>query len=444
MREFLKMAASVKPSPRQLEWLKMEKFIFCHFGVNTFTDREWGDGTEDEMLFNPTNLDCDQWVEVAKAGGFTGIVITAKHHDGFCLWPSAYTEHSVKNSPYKGDVVKELSDACRRGGIKFGFYLSPWDRNSKYYGTPEYNDYYCNQLTELLANYGEVFYVWFDGACGEGPNGKRQVYDYPRYIKLIRELQPNACIFSDFGPDTYWCGNEAGKPRTSEWSVLPCELCNRAEVQTGPGPMAEYGSPLHLYNMQDDLGSISKIMYSKGLTYVPAEVDTSIKNNGHWFWHPGDAPHTVEELYQIYTASVGNNSCLHLNIPPNREGRFGDDDVARLKEFKAYLDERFAEEVPYEYSVDYSNPLQPVYNMKMPHDAIAHTIVIEEDITQGQRVESFVLRRPDQDSTCYVCTTIGNKKIINLTGGNEYVTEWDLCITSARDDVKIKSIKIYK
>ena len=202
MVDYIKAAARVVPSEKQLRWFEMEQYAFVHFGVNTFTDREWGDGTELEFIFNPEKLDCDQWVSAIKSAGLKGLVLTAKHHDGFCLWPSKYTEHSVKNSPCKKDIVKEASEACRRGGIKFGFYLSPWDRNSKLYGTPEYNDYFCNQLTELLTNYGEIFYVWFDNACGEGENGKKQIYDFPRYFELIHKLQPNAVIFNDFGPES--------------------------------------------------------------------------------------------------------------------------------------------------------------------------------------------------------------------------------------------------
>ena len=235
MVEFLKEAAHVVPSKRQLDWFEMERYAFVHYGVNTYTDREWGEGTEDEKIFNPTALDCDQWVEAVKSAGLKGLILTAKHHDGFCLWPSKYTEHSVKNSPYKGDVVREAAEACKRGGIKFGFYLSPWDRNSKYYGTPEYNDYFCNQLTELLTGYGDIFCVWFDNACGEGENGKKQEYDFPRYFELIRKYQPNAVIFNDFGPDTRWCGNEAGEARHAEWAVVPSELCFYSEVQTGAG-----------------------------------------------------------------------------------------------------------------------------------------------------------------------------------------------------------------
>ncbi len=176
LREFLKTAANLKPTERQLKWYDREFYAFVHFSPNTYTGLEWGLGNEDERIFNPTELDCDQWVEAIKSAGMKGMILTAKHHDGFCLWPSKYTEHSVKNCPLDIDVVKEASDACRRGGIEFGFYLSPWDRNSKLYGTDEYNDYYKKQLVELLTGYGEIFCVWLDGACGEGPNGRKQVY----------------------------------------------------------------------------------------------------------------------------------------------------------------------------------------------------------------------------------------------------------------------------
>jgi len=260
LKEFLKTAAAVKPSQRQLDWFDVGFYAFIHFGVNTFTDREWGLGNEDEGIFNPQKLNCDQWVAAAKSAGMKGLILTAKHHDGFCLWPSKFTEHSVKNSPIKRDIVREAADACRRGGIKFGFYLSPWDRNSKYYGTEEYNDYFCNQLTELLTGYGDIFCVWFDGACGEGPNGKKQVYDFDRYIKLIRQYQPGAVIFNDAGPDVRWVGNEAGKARYAEWAVVPCELCFRSQVQTGPAPMAELGSLEYMYNTDKDIGSVNNIV----------------------------------------------------------------------------------------------------------------------------------------------------------------------------------------
>ena len=216
MIDFLKEAAGVVPSKRQLAWFDTGFYAFMHFGVNTYTDREWGEGTEDEGIFNPEKLDCRQWARTVRDAGMKGMILTAKHHDGFCLWPSKYTEHSVKNSPCKRDVVGEAAQACKEEGLRFGVYLSPWDRNSAYYGTPQYNDYYCNQLEELLTQYGELFCIWFDGACGEGPDGKKQEYDFPRYIEMVRKHQPNAVIFYDRGPDVRWCGNEAGTGRFSE------------------------------------------------------------------------------------------------------------------------------------------------------------------------------------------------------------------------------------
>ena len=191
----------VTPAPRQVALQEMEFYAFVHFTVNTFTDREWGDGTENPSIFNPAKLDAEQWVRALKDAGMKGLILTCKHHDGFCLWPSRYTEHSVKNCPVKVDVVREAAEACRRGGIAFGFYLSPWDRNSALYGTAAYNEYYQNQLTELLTEYGDIFCVWLDGACGEGPNGRKQVYDFPGIIRLVRKYQPNAVIFQDGGPD---------------------------------------------------------------------------------------------------------------------------------------------------------------------------------------------------------------------------------------------------
>ena len=233
MKDYIRKAAMVIPSRRQLAWQKLEFNAFIHFTVNTFTDREWGLGDEDPAIFKPTELNADQWVKVCKSAGMRGIILTCKHHDGFCLWPSRYTGHSVKSSPWRdgnGDLVRELSDACRRVNLKFGIYLSPWDRHEKIYGDSElYNEYFRNQLRELLTGYGEIFAVWFDGACGEGPNGKRQVYDWDGYYSVIRELQPEAVICV-CGPDVRWCGNEAGHCRESEWSVVPAILQDAEKV----------------------------------------------------------------------------------------------------------------------------------------------------------------------------------------------------------------------
>jgi alpha-L-fucosidase len=301
------------PTPQQLDWQQAEMTLFIHFGINTFYDAEWGEGTEDPARFNPTHLDARQWVQVAKDAGFKFVILTAKHHDGFCLWPSQFTDHSVKNSPWKngrGDVVREFTDACHKLGVKAGLYLSPWDRHETSYGdSPKYNQYYRNQLTELLTNYGEVAEVWFDGACGEGPNGKRQEYDWPAYYQHIRKLQPNALIAIS-GPDIRWVGNEDGMARETEWSVQP------------PNPVFHPGVEQEIW--------------------FPAECDVSIRPG--WFWHAqqDSLVKSLPHLLDIYFKSVGRNSVLLLNVPPNDQGLFAEPDVRRLREFRAALDEIFA------------------------------------------------------------------------------------------------------
>ena len=287
------------------------------------------------------------------------------------------------------DVVKEAADACRRGGIKFGFYLSPWDRNCSCYGTPKYNDYFCNQLTELLTQYGEIFYVWFDNACGEGKNGKKQDYDFPRYFELIHRYQPGAVIFNDFGPDVRWCGNEAGTARYAEWSVVPSELCHYAPAQTGSGPLAKEGSLSYLYNTENELGSMPNILYSKGLTFVPSEIDMSIRPG--WFWHPDEEPHSLERLFHTYLKSCGANACLNLNLPPDRDGLLDERDIKRLRELRALIDWELGNELPATIEKESGHgPTQPVYTITLdsPRDDIKY-IVLKEDISKGQRVESF-------------------------------------------------------
>lgn len=458
MITFIKEAANVKPSQKQLDWFAMEYYAFIHFGPNTFTDKEWGDGTETPAMFNPTKLDCDQWVAAIKAAGMKGMVLTAKHHDGFCLWPSKYTEHSVKNSPFQRDIVKEAAEACQKGGIKFGFYLSPWDRNSKYYGTPAYNDYFCNQLTELLTGYGDIFYVWFDNACGEGPNGIRQVYDFPRYFELIHKYQPDALIFNDFGPDIRWCGNEAGTARHAEWAVVPSELCHYSKVQTGPGLMADEGDLSWIFNTEKELGTLANILYSKGLTFTPAEINMSIRPG--WFWHKNEEPHSLKRLFQTYLLSVGANSCFHLNLPPTTDGLIDERDVACLKELKDLLDTEFGNEVAVEIEKDKASPpTQPLYHIRFaePVSTIKY-VVLQEDIAQGQRVESFRITADFTSGSqfpIYQGTCIGNKKICQLqdpfSGQNPLqddtsatISRIQVRITAARDDVLLKSIKVYK
>lgn len=457
MISFLKEAAGVKPSQRQLNWFDMGLYAFIHYGPNTYTNSEWGTGTEPEAVFNPTDLDCGQWVRAIKSAGMKGMVLTAKHHDGFCLWPSKYTGHSVKNSPCRVDVVKEAAEACRKGGIKFGFYLSPWDRNSELYGTDAYNDYFCNQLTELLTEYGDIFYVWFDNACGEGPNGKKQEYDFPRYIELIRRYQPEAVIFNDFGPDVRWCGNEAGVPRYSEWAVVPGELCFQSEVQTGPGPMADEGELSFLYNTHQNLGTMDNILYSKGLVFAPSEINMSLRPG--WFWHPEEEPHSLEKLFATYLTSVGANACFHLNLPPTTEGKLDERDVCRLAEFGELLRQEFGEEIPaHAEKLETGYPTQPQYEVTL--DTARQDlkyIVLREDIAQGQRVESFRIEAVTPEGSRYPFyqgTVIGNRKICRLRdpfdGQNPLtntisgsVKKLIIHITSARDEVRLKEIKLY-
>ena len=458
MIKFLQEAANVLPSRKQLDWYEMESYAFIHFGPNTYTNKEWGNGTEAPSLFNPVKLDCDQWVSTIKAAGMKGMVLTAKHHDGFCLWPSKYTEHSVKNSPLKRDVVKEAADACRRGGIKFGFYLSPWDRNSAYYGTPEYNDYFCNQLTELLTQYGDIFYVWFDNACGEGPNGKKQVYDFPRYFELIHKYQPEALIFNDFGPDIRWCGNEAGVARHAEWAVVPSELCFYSPVQTGKGPMADEGDLSWIYNTERELGTMPNILYSRGLTFTPAEINMSIRPG--WFWHPEEEPHSLERLFHTYLISVGANSCFHLNLPPTTDGLIDERDVKRLMELRGLLDQEFGKEIPFHLEKDETSPAtQPYYRLILAHPVQnIKYIVVQEDIAKGQRVESFRITADFLSGAQYPIyqgTCIGHKKICQLQDPfalqnpltddtSERISQVQLRITAARDEVFLKSVKLYE
>ena len=310
------------PSARQIAYENMEFFCFIHFTVNTFTGSEWGDGTEPESIFNPTELDARQWAKTAAEGGMKGLILTCKHHDRFCLWPSKYTEHSIKNSPYKngkGDIVRETAEACREFGLKFGVYLSPWDRNNSSYGKgKEYDDYYLNQLTELLTEYGDIFVIWLDGACGEGPNGKVQKYDWQRYYKVMRELQPNAVI-SISGPDIRWCGNEAGEVRPSEWSVVAKDMTDPAiTAALSQQEDNEEFRNRPLDETQTDLGSRERLANEKELAWYPAETDVSIRPG--WFYHEeeDDQVRSFENLKDIYLKSVGGNTTLLLNLNPKK------------------------------------------------------------------------------------------------------------------------------
>jgi alpha-L-fucosidase len=364
------------PTPLQVEWQEMETTAFLHFSINTFTDKEWGDGSEDPALFNPTRFDARQWVKALKDAGFKMAILTAKHHDGFCLWPTKTTDHSVKKSPWKngnGDVVREVAEACKEFGIKFGFYLSPWDRHEKSYGTPAYNDFYKAQLRELLTNYGPVAEVWFDGAKGQ--HEKDMVYDFEGYWKLVRELQPNAIIYSGVGPDVRWVGNEKGNSGETCWSTI-----------TPDGMMPGKVNPAYL-NTGD----------AAGKKWMPAETDVSIRKG--WFWHAGEdsTVRTPENLLDLYYQSVGRNSLLLLNIPPNRDGLLDERDIRSISGFHTLLSATFAKNLLDQPrrskltdgrldSYDSLREGEPrVFSLK--GDKTIDLIVMQENIRHGQHIQ---------------------------------------------------------
>lgn len=444
MREIDERLVKVVPSPRQVAYQQLEFYSFIHFTVNTFTGQEWGDGTEDEAIFNPTKLDAKQWVNAIKSAGMKGLILTCKHHDGFCLWPSKYTKHSIAASPYKngnGDIVKEVSDACKEAGIKFGVYLSPWDRNQETYGYGKvYNDYFVNQLTELLSNYGEVFTVWFDGACGEGSNGKKQVYDWNRYYEVIRTLQPSACI-NVCGPDIRWCGNEAGDTRPAEWSVVPKRTSETERI--AELSQQEDNEEFRLRKItacDSDLGSREILENEKELIWYPAEVNTSIRPG--WFYHEEEdnQVRSLEELIRIYYNSVGGNAMFLLNIPPTNEGLIHDNDVKRLKEIGEYLDKAFknnlmdsasltADTIKSGLSVDNVKSddydtyfttedgiTRAIIEISWKEEQVINHIILKENILCSQRIERFTIEA-EQGGTynnIYEGTIVGYKKIIKL------------------------------
>jgi hypothetical protein len=437
------------PSERQLTYEKMEFFCFIHFTVNTFTGSEWGDGKEDVSIFNPTELDARQWVKSAKDAGMKGLILTCKHHDGFCLWPSKYTEHSVKNSPYKngnGDIVREVSEACKEFGIKFGIYLSPWDRNNSSYGKgKEYDDYYVNQLTELLTEYGELYTIWLDGACGEGANGKVQKYDWNRYYKVMRELQPNAVI-SISGPDVRWCGNEAGEVRESEWSVVAKDMTDpsiTAELSQHEDNEEFRDRPLD--ETQSDLGSRERLKNEKELVWYPAETDVSIRPG--WFYHEeeDDKVRSFENLKDIYLKSVGGNTTLLLNIPPMKNGKIHEKDKAILKRLGEFINDTFKNNllknalittVPEHdcggnspdmmrtddyntYFMNKEGDNKLLIEIKFDECKKLKYLVLKEAITFSQRVEKFNVYFNDESGNkikIFEGTTIGYKRIIDLKG----------------------------
>ena len=427
---------SVVPSERQIRHQKMEFYAFVHFTVNTFTGKEWGDGTENPAIFNPEKLDAGQWARACRAAGMKAIILTCKHHDGFCLWPSRYTEHSVAASPFrggKGDVVKEVSEACRKEGLAFGVYLSLWDRNNAAYGSGKaYNDYFVHQLEELLTGYGEICSVWFDGACGEGPNGKVQVYDWERYYRTIRELQPGACIHV-CGPDVRWCGNEAGYTRKSEWSVVPERTRDTEKIKEKSQQEDSTAFRERRITARDeDLGSYDLVKNEEHLVWYPAEVNTSIRPG--WFYHESedDKVKPLSELIHVYEGSVGGNATFLLNIPPMPSGLFHENDVRRLHEFGRYLRETYGNNLldQAEISADTSEAGHGIEHVRsdddsfyktedgsracsirvlFPKETEIHRVVLKENIRCSQRIEAFRILAGEKE--LYSGTVVGYKKI---------------------------------
>ncbi len=422
------------PSAAQLQWHQMEMNAFVHFTTNTFTDKEWGYGDENPTVFNPTAFDPMQWVTVLKQAGFKGLILTCKHHDGFCLWPSRYTEHSVKNSLWKngkGDVVHDVEEACKQAGLKFGIYLSPWDRNHKEYGSPAYVDYYRNQLKELFTRYPSVFEMWFDGANGGDGfyGGKREprkingrtYYDWPTTLDMVRKMNREIIFFSDAGPGVRWVGNERGEVGETNWNTI---------------------TPDTLYAGKAGIEKLLNEGNENGTHWIPAECDVSIRPG--WFYHSKEDSlvKTPEQLFEIYLKSVGRGSLLLLNVPPDRRGLFHENDVKSLQGFRKLLDTEFKINLALHADVkaDYRGN-DKTFSTKNLTDGNNETywatdddqtagsfeidlakttkvkyILLQEYIKLGQRVKSFSVEvwKDEQWQPAAQATTIGYKRILRI------------------------------
>ena len=446
------------PNAFQMDWQELEYYAFIHFNMNTFTNKEWGYGDEQPKQFNPTALDTHQWARVAKEAGMKGIIITAKHHDGFALWPSAYTNHSVKNSPWregKGDLIRELSEACKAYDLKFGIYLSPWDRNHPDYGTPEYINYFRNQLRELLTQYGDIFEVWFDGANGGdgyygGANEERRVdkktyYNWPETISLVRELQPQAVIFSDAGPDIRWVGNEKGYANETTWSPI-----YRDSLYAGMPDFQHFASG-----------------QENGTHWVPTETDVSIRPG--WYYHPEQDKKvkSLSKLVDIYYNSVGLNSSLLLNLPVDTRGLIHENDEASLQALADFLKETFSinfikgkqikassSEKDYEpgaliddaletYWVSNPNDEKPTITIQLNAPAKVNTFMVQEYILLGQRIKSFTLEvfSAGKWKTVYKGTTVGNKRLVRFK--TQEIKGLRFTITNSKAQVVLNNIGLF-
>lgn len=433
---------SVRPSENQLRLAEKPFYCFMHFGMNTATAREWGAGVETVKDFTITNIDAAQWVKTIKDSGATGIILTCKHHDGFCLWNTEYTDFSVKNTALHQDIVKLVSDECHRQGIDFGVYLSPWDMHDKRYGTKEYDDYFCNQLTELLTNYGEIFEVWFDGA--KGSNAVKFEYDWQRYYDIVHFLQPKANI-AICGPDIRWVGNEGGKTRKSEYSVVPCALRDVEKVMKNSQQDVSQAVVLQKYTSSDeDLGSRKILSKNAYLCWYPAEVDVSIRKG--WFYSRNEnlTVKSVNKLFKLYLGSVGNNCTLLLNVPPTDKGVIHRRDARALKglgkKIKAITEKPVLVQELGELSKD-----NGYIDFKFNDEKKLNYVVISEDISKSQRVEKFelyLLKNNGKYKRVYKGTAIGSKKIIRLK--NKRCLGARFIIRQSRSTPIIKSIGFYE
>ena len=438
------------PSQSQLAWQNMEYYFFVHFGPNTFTNLEWGKGTEKAEVFDPKELNCDQWCRIAKAAGATGIVITAKHHDGFCLWPSKYSTHTVRESSWKngkGDVLRELSLACRKYGLKFGVYLSPWDRNHPAYGTPAYNDVFANMLKEIFTNYGPIWELWWDGANGEGPNGKKQVYDFARFESIVRKLSPHTIIFSDIGPDAHWCGNEQGFAGKTNWDNLDTAGFKRGAGAPAPDTL-NHGN-----------------VYGKN--FIPAECDVSIRPG--WFYHKEEDSlvKTPEQLFDIYLKSIGRGANLILNVPADRRGLFTRYDSASLVGFKKLRDENLSDDLSKKGTTYFTSGTKKraTENLNDENNQSFETIagprrqsieiawktpqkidciLLQENLVKGQHCASFTLKLLDKDHSVIkeiTATTIGHKRILTFAVTKpQYII---LTVNAQKAPTRISEMRVY-
>ncbi|SER91669.1 alpha-L-fucosidase [Pedobacter rhizosphaerae] len=464
-QEIIKTAASITPSARQMRWQQLELTAFFHFGINTFTGQEWGTGKEDPKVFDPKKLDASQWVKTAKDAGFKQVILTAKHHDGFCLWPTATTAHSVKMSPWKkgkGDVVKEVAAACKKYGIGFGIYLSPWDMNAPQYGSEAYNQVFLDQLTELLTWYGQVDEVWFDGANGEGSGGKKQVYDFERWYAHIRKLQPGAVI-AVMGPDVRWVGTETGYGRDTEWSVLPAS--NLSQQNISANSQQDMNIKPSGFIKGADIGSRDKLKEAKSLVWYPAETDVSIRPG--WFYHADEDKKikTPEKLTDIYYSSVGKNSVLLMNIPPNKDGLIDEHDRLILSQWTRIRKETFKKNLAKDAVFTCKNGLNEkalldgdyltnwttkendstaTLEITLPKAMRFDVVMLQENISIGQRIEEFSLEYLDKDVWKQLIkgTTVGYKRLLRFDEVS--TTKLRLHIGSSRLNPTLSEFGLFK